>query len=67
MDVIAAISEARTLTRGLRGYCTKNDSDHDATVGEEYDEILDEKRELKAQGVDPRKGWNFRGVHKVLT
>lgn len=28
-------------------------------------DFLPEKPNLQLQGVDPRKGWNFRGVHKV--
>ena len=26
-----------------------------------------EKREMVPQGVDPKRGWNFRGVHKVYS
>lgn len=29
------------------------------------DDFIPEKPELQMQGVDPRKGWGFRGVHKV--
>lgn len=29
------------------------------------DDFLFKKPELQVQGVDPKKGWNFRGVHKV--
>lgn len=32
----------------------------------EFDDFLGGKPELQMQGVDPRKGWGFRGVHKVL-
>jgi hypothetical protein len=33
----------------------------------EYDnDHTDSKRELEPQSVDPRKGWGFRGVHRVL-
>ena len=31
----------------------------------ELDDFLGEKAELQLQGVDPKKGWGFRGVHKV--
>ena len=36
-------------------------------IEEEYDDILGEKAgaELHPQGVNPGKGWEFRGVHKV--
>ncbi|XP_059313252.1 single-stranded DNA-binding protein, mitochondrial [Lycium ferocissimum] len=30
------------------------------------DDFLPEKPDLQLQGVDPRKGWNFRGVHKAI-
>lgn len=30
------------------------------------DDFIDDKRELEPQGVDPRKGWGFRGVHKAI-
>ena len=29
-------------------------------------DYTDSRRELEPQGVDPKKGWGFRGVHKVL-
>ena len=32
---------------------------------EEYDDFFNDKIELQPQGVDPRRGWGFRGVHKV--
>lgn len=31
----------------------------------EDDDFLDDKRELEPQSVDPKKGWGFRGVHRV--
>ncbi|KAL7157719.1 hypothetical protein ABFS83_02G095900 [Erythranthe nasuta] len=30
------------------------------------DDFLPDKAELQLQGVDPRKGWNFRGVHRAI-
>lgn len=32
----------------------------------EDDDFLYDQKEIEPQGVDPRKGWGFRGVHKVL-
>lgn len=32
----------------------------------EFDDSLGEKPGLAPQGVDPRRGWDFRGVHKVF-
>ncbi|KAJ0013460.1 hypothetical protein Pint_19725 [Pistacia integerrima] len=33
---------------------------------EEFDDYLGVKPELQPQGVDPKRGWNFRGVHKAI-
>ncbi|KAI4295200.1 hypothetical protein MLD38_040579 [Melastoma candidum] len=41
----------------------KGESDAGA---DEYDEILGKKREMQLHGVDPRRGWGFRGVHKAI-
>lgn len=45
-----------------------DESDNRRAVGGleiDYNDILPEKTQLQLQGVDPRKGWNFRGVHRV--
>lgn len=33
---------------------------------EDFEETI-ERPELQPHGVDPRKGWGFRGVHRVIT
>lgn len=48
---------------------TDNDSDKDVSPNGEVevdDDFPPERPELQLQSVDPRKGWNFRGVHRVL-
>ncbi|KAK6915638.1 Primosome PriB/single-strand DNA-binding, partial [Dillenia turbinata] len=32
---------------------------------EDFDDFLGKKKELQLQGVDPKRGWGFRGVHKL--
>ncbi|XP_058102612.1 single-stranded DNA-binding protein, mitochondrial [Magnolia sinica] len=32
----------------------------------EDDEFISNNRELEPQGVDPKRGWGFRGVHKAI-
>ena len=39
--------------------------DNDDIDNDDDDAFIPEKPELQMQGVDPRKGWGFRGVHKV--
>ena len=47
-------------TLGSEGEDGKNDKvDYDDFLG------VKEKSELQPQGVDPKRGWDFRGVHKV--
>ncbi|KAJ4968919.1 hypothetical protein NE237_015620 [Protea cynaroides] len=41
-----------------------DDGDNNADI--EDDNLMPEKRELEPQGVDPRRGWGFRGVHKAI-
>lgn len=40
---------------------TENDIDAD-----KVDDFFPQKQELELQGVDPQKGWGFRGVHKAI-
>ncbi|XP_057428199.1 single-stranded DNA-binding protein, mitochondrial [Lotus japonicus] len=35
-------------------------------LDEEIDDFLGGKPELQLQGVDPKRGWGFRGVHKAI-
>lgn len=45
-----------------------NENDNEGADGGldvDDDDFLRERPELQLQGVDPRKGWNFRGVHRV--
>ncbi|XP_048231189.1 single-stranded DNA-binding protein, mitochondrial isoform X2 [Ricinus communis] len=44
----------------------ENDVGKNNELDEEFDDFLGEKPELQIQGVDPRKGWGFRGVHKAI-
>lgn len=44
----------------------KNDDRNMDEVDDELDDFFVEKQELQPQGVDPRRGWGFRGVHKVF-
>ncbi|CDP17225.1 unnamed protein product [Coffea canephora] len=41
----------------------EDNSDHDLEI--EDDDFHPEKPELQLQGVDPKRGWNYRGVHKA--
>ncbi|XP_077215265.1 mitochondrially targeted single-stranded DNA binding protein isoform X3 [Tasmannia lanceolata] len=41
--------------------------DYEGTNPEiEDDNFITNKKELEPQGVDPKKGWGFRGVHKAI-
>eukprot|EP00262_Sarcandra_glabra_P016971 TRINITY_DN5669_c0_g1_i1.p1 TRINITY_DN5669_c0_g1~~TRINITY_DN5669_c0_g1_i1.p1 ORF type:complete len:207 (+),score=21.84 TRINITY_DN5669_c0_g1_i1:13-633(+) len=38
----------------------------EATNADIEDDFITNKRELEPQGVDPKRGWGFRGVHKAI-
>ncbi|CAI9102594.1 OLC1v1000887C1 [Oldenlandia corymbosa var. corymbosa] len=42
----------------------EENNEHDLEVDD--NDFVPERPELQVQGVDPRKGWNFRGVHKAI-
>ncbi|KAL9450361.1 hypothetical protein AB3S75_012155 [Citrus x aurantiifolia] len=44
----------------------KNDDQNMDEVDDVFDDFVVEKQELQPQGVDPRRGWGFRGVHKAI-
>ncbi|RDX81282.1 Single-stranded DNA-binding protein, mitochondrial [Mucuna pruriens] len=43
-----------------------NDGPKNEELDEEFDDFLGGKPELQLQGVDPQRGWGFRGVHKAI-
>ncbi|KAK7269396.1 hypothetical protein RIF29_22122 [Crotalaria pallida] len=43
-----------------------NDKPNNEALDEEFDDFLGGKPELQMQGVDPKRGWGFRGVHKAI-
>lgn len=44
-----------------------NDTDVDDNPAEvDFDDFIASKKELEPQGVDPKRGWHFRGVHKAI-
>ncbi|XP_010435591.1 PREDICTED: single-stranded DNA-binding protein, mitochondrial-like isoform X1 [Camelina sativa] len=38
----------------------------DEGVEEDFEDYVSERPELQPHGVDPRKGWGFRGVHRAI-
>ncbi|KAK4427624.1 Single-stranded DNA-binding protein, mitochondrial [Sesamum alatum] len=74
-----ATSFSSSMAMGLQGsskvylstgaFDSGNDNDNARAGGGldiDDDDFLPEKPELQLQGVDPRKGWNFRGVHRAI-
>lgn len=52
-------------------YCSRldesdNDDKKNEEIEDEFDNYVGQKAELVPQGVNPRKGWSYRGVHKVF-
>lgn len=40
--------------------------ENDGAKNSDADDFIPERREMVPQGVDPKRGWNFRGVHKAI-
>ncbi|XP_073065961.1 single-stranded DNA-binding protein, mitochondrial isoform X1 [Primulina eburnea] len=64
-------STAVGLKESLKLFSTGGFGDTDANESgkggfEIDDDFLADKPDLKLQTVDPKKGWNFRGVHKAI-
>ncbi|KAK4746149.1 hypothetical protein SAY87_012461 [Trapa incisa] len=55
-----------TFSSGSDKDDVKVDGSEEEEVEEDLDEILREKPELTPQGVDPRRGWGYRGVHRAI-
>lgn len=54
------------LYRGSQAcFSTISSDENEEKIGIEDDEFIEDKKELEPQGVDPMRGWGFRGVHKV--
>ncbi|KAL3728397.1 hypothetical protein ACJRO7_033047 [Eucalyptus globulus] len=61
---VRGASRWRYSTEGLGS--EKDEEKKDDDVVDEDDGILGGKNELQPHGVDPRRGWGFRGVHKAI-
>ncbi|KAL3516002.1 hypothetical protein ACH5RR_022904 [Cinchona calisaya] len=51
---------------GAFGSDRDNEENNERGLEIDDDDFLHEKPELQVQSVDPKKGWNFRGVHKAI-
>lgn len=67
LSVIAAVNVQRSSRLWFSTESLVSDGQDGKTDKVDYDEFLGVKEvsEPQLQGVDPKRGWNFRGVHKV--
>ncbi|OIW13049.1 hypothetical protein TanjilG_17609 [Lupinus angustifolius] len=69
---ISCFHAASVMRSGTSCYSTlfesngADDKPNSGALDEEFDDFLGGKPELQLQGVDPKKGWGFRGVHKAI-
>ncbi|MED6167167.1 hypothetical protein PIB30_000418 [Stylosanthes scabra] len=72
-----AFGMARTGTPQYSTLLTESDNDEGSNdkvnddrkyekLDDEFDDFLGGKPDLELQGVDPKRGWGFRGVHKAI-
>ncbi|CAH8283737.1 unnamed protein product [Eruca vesicaria subsp. sativa] len=51
--------------KGSRSWFSTGPIDEEG-LEEDFEETISERPELQPHGVDPRKGWGFRGVHRAI-
>ncbi|XP_015949946.1 single-stranded DNA-binding protein, mitochondrial isoform X1 [Arachis duranensis] len=72
-----AVGMTRTGTQWYSTLLTESDNDEglndrvnddrkNEELDDEFDDFLGSKPDLELQGVDPKRGWGFRGVHKAI-
>ncbi|KAA8536786.1 hypothetical protein F0562_029264 [Nyssa sinensis] len=64
---VAGVQGSSKLCYSTTSFDSDNNDDGKNKEVEDNDEdFFADKPELQPQGVDPRKGWGFRGVHKAI-
>ena len=67
MNLVAVVQRSGRLGYSTTPSESANDDQENNDINEEMDDFLGSKVQLEPQGVDPKRGWGYRGVHKVLT
>lgn len=65
--VVVNVQRSSKLWCSTESFGSEGENGKDDKSEEEIGDILGVKEEskLQPQGVDPKRGWGFRGVHKV--
>lgn len=66
MALVVSMQESSKSWYSTMSFDGDNDGGKKDELEEDFDDLLGDKTELQPQGVDPRRGWGFRGVHKVF-
>lgn len=66
MVLVVSVQRSSKSWYSTMSFDSNNGAGKNDDVEEDFDTFLGDKAvELQPQGVDPRRGWGFRGVHKV--
>ncbi|XP_022742923.1 single-stranded DNA-binding protein, mitochondrial [Durio zibethinus] len=68
-SLVAGVQRASKMWCSTGSLDSENDEGKDGEIEDVIDDFLgdkSDKREPQLQGVNPGKGWNFRGVHKAI-
>lgn len=63
---MSGVQRSSKLWYSTASFGGDNSSAKNSEAEDFHDDFIPEKRESIAQGVDPKRGWTFRGVHKVI-
>nr|XP_023912761.1 single-stranded DNA-binding protein, mitochondrial [Quercus suber]POF10106.1 single-stranded dna-binding protein, mitochondrial [Quercus suber] len=65
-SLVVSMQESSKSWYSTMSFDGDNDGGKKDGLEEDFDDLLGDKTELQPQGVDPRRGWGFRGVHKAI-
>lgn len=65
-SALASVAWGPKVSYSTASFDADNDGGRSGEGEDLHDDIIPEKQKVSPQGVDPRRGWNFRGVHKAI-
>ncbi|KAK7827352.1 single-stranded DNA-binding protein, mitochondrial [Quercus suber] len=65
-SLVVSMQESSKSWYSTMSFDGDNDGGKKDGLEEDFDDLLGDKTESQPQGVDPRRGWGFRGVHKAI-
>ncbi|KAL2941115.1 Single-stranded DNA-binding protein mitochondrial [Bienertia sinuspersici] len=65
-SLVSGVQRSSDLWYSTMSFDDDNDGGKNSEADDVNNDFIPERREPVPQGVDPKRGWNFRGVHKAI-